>query len=57
MAIPAIDPKTGDVMLMAKRNSLVPRNTDAGNVIGTNELCPSPSQTDQEKDRAEDAYL
>ena len=57
MAVPAIDPQTGDVVLMTEGNGLVSDNADSRDVIGTNEHGHGRPQTGHKKNGAEDAYL
>jgi hypothetical protein len=57
VAVAAIDPDVGHVVLVAERHRLLDGDPDPGHVRGTHEGPDGPSQSGQDEDGAEDADL
>jgi hypothetical protein len=57
MAIPAIDAKLTDMMLVAKRDRLKPGHVGGGDIGGTIDHDQYPSQRCQNEKRAENAHF
>jgi hypothetical protein len=56
MTVTAIDAQPPDVVLMAKRDRLVAVHSDAGEVVGTDELGPGGAKRRQHENRPKNAH-
>src|SRR5882724_2263514 len=57
MAVPAVDPQLGHVVLVAERDGLRLDHVLPGHVMGTQQLRVHPGEEGEEEDPAEDAHL